>query len=320
MKAVFLDLATYNENEEHVSLLKDVLDDVTLYDGTAPEDVVARIGSAEMVLTNKCKMSREVIEACPDLKIIIEGATGFDNIDVEAAKEHGVIVCNVVGYSTPAVAQYAFAGLLALMNSTAQYDALVKSGAWQNNQKFCLLNYDMFELSGKTLGLIGYGSIAAAVEKIAIAFGMKILRSERKGVQEIREGRVSFEQTLKSADIVSVHCPLNAETRGIIAQDELKKMKSSAVLINTARGGIVDEQALADALRAGEIKGAVVDVVSQEPPRDGNPLLDPELKNLIITPHCAWASVEARMRMFEQIAEIIRSYKDNPLNPINRVA
>ncbi|MBX2834433.1 MAG: D-2-hydroxyacid dehydrogenase [Micavibrio sp.] len=318
MKCVFLDLATYKQNLDHVHILENVHDDWVLHDGSAPEELVSRLQGAEICALNKVKMTREVFKGAPDLKLVIVGATGVDNVDLAAAKDHGVMVCNVVGYSTPAVAQYVFAGVLELMNSTAKYDALVKSGAWQTNQKFCLLDYDMIELSGKTLGLIGYGDIAMAVEKIALAFDMNVIRAERKSAGEIRTGRVAFDDVIKDADIISLHCPLTPDTRGMIGAEELSIMKNSAILVNTARGGIVDEAALAKALRERIIAGAVVDVVTQEPPRDGNPLLDPELENLIITPHCAWASVEARMRMFKQIAQILRSYKETGA-PINRV-
>ncbi len=317
MKAVFLDLATYKQGDEHVDLLNAAHDNWVLYDGSTPDELVERMSGAELVITNKCKLTREVIEACPDLKIIIAGATGVDNIDVQAAKDKGVIVCNVRGYSTSAVAQYVFAGILTLLNSCSKYDALVKSGAWQNNQKFCLLDYDMIELSGKTIGLVGYGDIAGAVEKIALAFDMHVLRSERKGASDIRPGRAAFDDVIRNADILSLHCPLNDDTRGLIGEEELSLMKDTAILVNAARGGVADEQALADAVRDQEISGAVVDVVSQEPPRDGNPLLDPDLERVIITPHCAWASVEARLRLFEQVKEIIASYKAGA--PINRV-
>lgn len=299
--------------------LRAVHEDWTLYEGTESDEalILGRIKGAELVVLNKVKMTRGVFEAAKDLKIVIVGATGVDNVDLQAARDHGVMVCNVRGYSTPGVAQYVFAGVLELMSSPARYDALVKSGAWQNNRDFCLLDYPMYELSGRVMGLVGYGDIAQAVERIARAFGMEVLVAERAGAESVRAGRVSMGEVLRRSDVLSLHCPLTAETRGLIGAEELALMKNTAVLVNAARGGVVDEAALAQALRAKQIFGAVVDVLTQEPPKDGNPLLDPALGNLVITPHCAWASVEARRRMFEQIAAIIESYKAG--TPINRV-
>jgi glycerate dehydrogenase len=319
MNGVFLDLATYRQEPQHEAMLKPLRDDGWVFhDGTAPEEVVARLQGAEALITNKVRITREVLEGCPDLKLIIVGATGVDNVDVAAARAHGVAVSNVRGYSTASVSQYVFATVLSLMNSVPQYDALVKSGAWERNKDFCLLDYPMSELSGKVMGLYGYGAIAKAVERIALAFGMEVILAERKGAGEIREGRLPFADVLARADVISFHCPLTDETRGLVGAVELAAMKDTAILVNAARGGVVVEQDLADVLRDGTIGGAAVDVVSQEPPRDGNPLLAPDLGNLVITPHCAWASSEARTCMFEQIVQIVDSYKGGaPMNVVN---
>ena len=315
MRGVFLDLETYKPDERHPALLKDTLEDWEFYDATPPELVVERISGADVIVLNKIDITREILESAKGLKLVVAGATGVDNIDVSAARALGIPVCNVRGYSTESVAQQAFSLILALSNNLILYHNLVQSGGWEKASGFNLLEYPLSELAGKTLGIVGYGDIAKAVERIGRAFGMEVLIADRKGASELREGRVSFEQVLENADVLSIHCPLSVHTRGLIGAAELAAMKGSAILINVSRGGIVDEQALVDALRSGEIAGAGLDVLSQEPPKDGNPLLGATLPNLIITPHCAWASVEARLRMFEQIAAIIEAFKGGaPMN------
>ena len=317
MRGVFLDLETYKPDERHPALLKPTLDEWTFYDATPAEQVVERLQGTNVVVINKVRMTREVLEASPDLKLIVAGATGVDNIDVAAAKELGIPVCNVRGYSSESVAQHAFSLILALSNSIIPYHALVQDGGWQRASGFNLLEYPLTELDGKTLGILGYGDIGRAVERIGKAFGMNVLLADRKGAENLREGRFRFEDVIEKSDVVTVHCPLSDETRGLICTAELTAMKDSAILINVSRGGIVDEQALADALKSNQIAGAGFDVLSKEPPKDGNPLLDVSLPNLIITPHCAWASVEARLRMFEQIAAVIKAFKaGKPMNVV----
>lgn len=222
------------------------------------------------------------------------------------------------GYSSESVAQHTFSLMLALAGSLIHYHNLVQSGAWQRAEGFNLLDYSWNELFGRTLGIFGYGDIGKSVERIAKAFGMKVLLADRKGVADLRDGRHDFEEVLQASDIVTIHCPLSDETLGMVGAAEFQMMKDSAILLNVSRGGILDEKALADALRQGVIAGAGLDVVSNEPPRDGNPLLEPDIPNLIVTPHCAWASVEARLRMFEQIAGVIEAFKSG--EPINVVA
>lgn len=317
MRGVFLDLETYKPDDRHSALLIPALEDWTFYDGTAPEQVLERIAGADVVVTNKVRITPEILDQAGGLKLIVAGATGVDNIDIDAAAARSIPVCNVRGYSTEAVAQLAFTLMLSLSTNLIPYHNLVQSGAWQKAQGFNLLNFPLKELHGKTLGIFGHGDIGRAVERIALAFGMEILIADRKGASDLRDGRAAFEEVIARADIVTVHCPLTDETRGMIGAAELAAMKSSALLINVSRGGIVDEASLAEALRAGEIAGAGLDVLSKEPPRGGNALLDESLPNLIITPHCAWASEEARLRMFEQIAQIIQSFRDGEL--INQV-
>lgn len=311
MRGVFLDLETYKPDDRHPAMLKPTLEQWNFYDGTpSPTEAIERMQGADVVVINKVKMTREIMSACPDLKLIVAGATGVDNIDIAAAEELGIPVSNVRGYSTESVAQVAMSLILALSNRLMEYHKLVQDGAWQRTTGFNLLDYDWHELQGKTLGIIGYGDIGKAVERIAKAFGMDVMIADRKGADELRAGRTDFEAVIAAVDILTIHCPKTAETDGLLGAAELSAMKDTALLINVSRGGIVDEQALIDALKSGVIAGAGLDVVSNEPPREGNPLLDDgELPNLIVTPHCAWASVEARLRMFEQIAEIITQFK-----------
>lgn len=317
MRGVFLDLETYKPDDRHRAMLEPLLDEWVFYDGTDPADIIERSQGFEVLATNKVKMSRDVLSQLPDLKLIVEGATGVDNIDVEAARDLGITVCNVVGYSTESVAQQVFALMLSLAQSLVPYHHLVQSGEWQRTTGFSLLEYPMFELHGRTLGVVGYGDIAKAVERIAKAIGMDVLIAERKGVAEIREGRLPLNEVLAAADVLSIHCPLTEKTRGMIGADELSQMKDTAFVINCSRGGIIEETALADALKSGTLAGAGLDVLSQEPPRDGNPLLEKDVPNIIVTPHCAWASEAARLRMFEQIAAVIESFKaGQPMNVV----
>lgn len=319
MKAVFLDFATYAPDERHEALLKSALGDWTLYDMTAPEEAVERAKGFEILATNKVPITREVMESLlPELKLIVEGATGVDNIDVAAAKDLGIPVCNVVGYSTESVAQHTFALILSLSGSIISYNNMVRTGEWQSSKSFNVRTLPFTELEGKVLGIMGHGDIGSAVARIAKAFGMEVLISARRGA-DVPEGRTAFDDVLARADILSMHCPLNDETRGMIGAEQIAKMKKGAKIINVSRGGIVDEAALADALRSGHIGGAGLDVLSKEPPRDGNVLLDNEIPNLLITPHTAWTSDEARMRMFEQIAAIVKSYVSGEELP-NRVS
>ncbi|MEM7651399.1 MAG: D-2-hydroxyacid dehydrogenase [Pseudomonadota bacterium] len=317
MHGVFLDLATYKPDERHPALLELTLKSWDFHDSTPADQVVDRLKSADIAVLNKVQMTRDVLSQLPDLKLVVAGATGVDNIDAGAAKELGISVCNVRGYSTEAVAQLTFSMLLALATNLIPYHNLVQSGAWQRTPGFNLLEYPLIELHGKTLGVIGYGDIGQAVERIALAFGMKVLVAERRGADTLRDGRSAFEEVIEQSDTVTIHCPMTEETRGLIGAQELEAMKDSAFILNVSRGGIIDEQALAKALVNHKIAGAALDVLSKEPPRDGNPLLGDGIPNLILTPHCAWASVEARLRMFEQIADVITAFKDG--KPINLV-
>ncbi|MDX1442155.1 MAG: 2-hydroxyacid dehydrogenase [Gammaproteobacteria bacterium] len=316
MKGVFLDFSTVSHNDVDPAPLGSALDEFDCHDATAPEDIAARVKDANVILTNKCRITRDVMEAAPDLRLVTLAATGFDNVDLDAARELNVGVTNIRAYSTPSVAQHVFALLLTLNQRLDDYRELLSSGAWKRAPNFTMLDFPIHELAGRTMGIIGYGELGHAVANIAAAFGMDVIVAERAG-RDPRHGRVSFEKVIKESDVLSLHCPLNADTRHLINANILKQMKKSALLINTARGAVVDEQALADALRNGDIAGAGVDVLSQEPPVDGNPLLDGDIPNLVITPHIAWAGVEARQRAVGQMAECIREFRAG--NRMNRV-
>jgi glycerate dehydrogenase len=235
-------------------------------------------------------------------------ATGTNNIDLEAAAERGITVCNCQSYGTPSVVQHVFALILTLATRLCDYRQAVAEGRWQLADQFCLLDYPIQELAGKTLGIIGYGELGRSVARIAEAFGMRILIAQRPGTSEPVEDRIPLATLLPQLDILTLHCPLTSETRGLIGAWELALMRRNALLINTARGGIVDELALAEALKRGALGGAGVDVLTEEPPVQGNPLLAGDIPNLIVTPHCAWGSREARQRLVAQLAENIQGF------------
>jgi len=268
----------------------------------------ARIADAQVVVTNKAWMGEEAFAGAPHLRLVCVAATGVNNVDLEAAARHGVVVSNATGYGTPAVVQHTFALILALATRLEDYHAAVRAGRWAESPHFCLLDFPITELAGRTLGIVGYGELGRGVAAIGRAFDMEVLVSARPGSDDVGEGRIALPELLERADVVSLHCPLTPATRGLIGTPELGRMKRSAFLVNTARGGIVDEQALADALRAGTIAGAGFDVLSQEPPRDGNPLLEPDIPNLILTPHSAWGTHAARQRLVDQVADNIEAF------------
>lgn len=307
MRGVFLDYATVSQDDIDLSPLRDGLDELEVHAVTPQADIVARIAGFEVVLTNKCQLTADIICQSLDLKIICLAATGFNNVDIAAAREHGVAVCNIRAYCTGSVTQHVFAMALALTQHLQPYQALLQQGAWKQAPQFTLLDYPIHELSGRTFGIIGYGTLGQSVENVARAFGMKVLIAERKG-QPPRAGRVPFETVMSDSDIISVHCPLTDETRKLIDANSIALMKPTAILVNTARGAVVDEQALANALCERRIGGAGIDVLSEEPPVNGNPLLDIQSPQLIMTPHVAWAAVEARQRAIEQMAAAVRAF------------
>jgi glycerate dehydrogenase len=278
------------------------------YEKTSPAEVVERLRDATIAITNKVPLGRDAINQLPRLKMIAVAATGVDMIDLAAAGERGVVVSNVRGYARTVVPEHVFALILALRRQLIAFHEDVRRGRWAEAEAFCLLDHPVRDLAGSTLGLVGHGSIGRGVERIARAFGMRVLVAERKGADAVREGRAAFDEVVRESDVLSLHVPLNEETRHLIGAQELRMMKREALLINCARGGVVDERALAEALRGRVIAGAGVDVLTREPPRDGNPLLAPDLPNLVLTPHVAWASLEAMQALADQLVENIEAF------------
>ena len=283
---------------------------------TAPEEAAERIGDAQVVLCNKTPITAQVMEACPKLEYIGLFATGYNNIDIEAANRFGIAVCNAGEYSTQAVVQHTYALLLSLAGSLPAYFQAVQDGAWERSRTFSWFPYPVHELFGKTLAVIGYGSIGRRVAAVGEAFGMRVIVHTRRTPADCPYPLVSREEAFREADVLTVHCPLNADTALMVRKETLSLMKKSAYLINTARGGIVCEQDLADALNAGTIAGAAVDVLMQEPMSPETPLKT--AKNCLITPHVAWSAMETRERLVGIVAENLRSYlAGTPKNLVN---
>ena len=281
--------------------------ELTVYERTAKNEVVSRIGDAEIVFLNKTPVDASVFEQCKNLRMIGVLATGYNIVDIAAAKAHGVTVCNVPGYSTGAVAQMTFALLLEMTQHVGEHSQAVHAGQWQRCPDFCFWNAPLTELAGKTLGIVGYGAIGQAVGNIAQAFGMRLLVTARH-IKPVPEGAqfVTPEELLARSDIVSLHCPQTAENLHMIDGAALAKMKDGAILLNTARGGLIDEQAVADALKSGKLAGYGADVVSKEPIAADNPLLT--APNCYLTPHIAWAPKETRLRLHHIAAENLRAF------------
>lgn len=291
---------------------------VTVYERTAPSEAAARIGDAEIVLINKTPITAELLDACPSIRLICVQATGYNVVDCQAAKERNVLVCNVPDYGTNAVAQFTFSLLLELCNRVGHHDQTVHEGKWCDCPSFCYWDTPQMELYGKTLGIIGFGRIGRAVGKIANAFGMNVLAYNRSRCPEGEAiGQyVDLDTLLASSDILSLHCPLTQDTIGMINKGTITKMKDRAILLNTARGPLLNEQDVADALRAGKLRGAAMDVVSKEPMAKNNPLLT--APNCIITPHMAWTPIEARQRIIDCTVSSIRGFlSGTPVNTVN---
>jgi glycerate dehydrogenase len=309
MKSIFLDYATvsFHGDLDPVSLHR-ALPGLELREHTSQPDVAGAIAGAEVVLVNKLRLTRETIEGAPNLKLIGLAATGTNNVDLDAARERGVAVCNLRDYCTASVVQHVFGVLLLLTHKLREYDALVRSGAWQRGEQFCLLDYPIRELTGRKLGIVGYGTLGRGVARAARAFGLEVLVANRPGGDRM-PGRIDLDELLPQVDVLSLHCPLSPATTGLIGARQLELMKPDAVLINTARGALIDSQALADALRAGRLGGAAIDVLPQEPPVDGNPLLADDIPNLIVTPHIAWAARDARQRCIDEMAANVEDFR-----------
>lgn len=278
------------------------------YAMTEAHELVPRARNAEVIITNKVALTGEILSQLPKLRLIAVAATGVDHIDLKAAQQREVAVCHVRNYAEHSVAEHVFALLLALQRQLDKYYQAVRKGSWSESATFTFNNYPITELYGATLGIIGAGVLGRAVARLGTAFGMHVLIAEQRAATLLRPGRTSFEQVLANSDVLSLHVPLNADTRHLISTEEFAHMKSSAVLINTARGGVVDEVALAMALRKGVIRGACIDVLSQEPPARDHPLLAMDLPNLIITPHIAWASEQAQQRLAQVVVANIEAF------------
>ena len=288
------------------------------YPLSAAEDVTARVREASIVITNKVVLRGELLATLPKLKMIACAATGTDNVDLAWCREHGIVVSNIRGYAANTVPEHVIALAMALRRNLLAYRRDVRDGQWQRSPNFCFFDHPIRDLHGATLGLIGRGSLGEGVARLAEAFGMRVLWAERKGAEKVGPGRTAFAELLRQSDVVSLHCPLNDATRGLIGEAELRLMKPEAILINTARGGIVDEAALVRALKENWIGGAGFDVLSKEPPREGNPLLELDQPNFILTPHVAWASAGAMQALLDQLTGNLEAFARG--EPRNRVA
>ena len=312
-KIIVLDGAVENPGDLSWEPLA-ALGDLTVYDYTAPEDTIARIGDASVILTNKTVISAGVMAACPALRYIGVLATGYNIIDIAEAKKRGIVVANVPAYSTPTVAQFTMALLLEICLRVGHHSRVVHEGKWSACRDFSFWDYPLIELQGKTLGIVGYGSIGKAVAKVAKAFGMNVLAYSRHGAEE--DAVATLDELYARADIVSLHCPLTAENTGMINAEAIAKMKDGVIILNTARGGLINESDLRRALLSGKVYAAASDVTAREPINADSPLLG--LDNMIITPHIAWAATEARQRLMDIATDNVRKYLAG--TPQNNVA
>lgn len=317
MKIVVLDGYTENPGDLSWEGLEQ-LGDLTVYDRSSQDQVVERIGNAEIVLVNKVQLTKEIMEHTTNLKYIGVLATGYNVVDVEAAKAKGITVTNIPTYGTDGVAQYAIALLLELCHRIGEHSTTVFTGDWTTNADWCYWNSPQMELAGKTIGIIGYGRIGQKVGAIAAALGMTVIANDRSHTEEVFAGAkmVDLDQLFSESDVISLHCPLFPETEGLINKETIAKMKDGVYIVNDSRGQLINEANLRDALNSGKVGGAAVDVVSTEPIKQDNPLL--EAKNMIITPHMAWASREARARLMAIAVENVEKFQaGTPVNVVN---
>ena len=306
-RAVFLDHPSLDLGDLDLSELRDSFTELQLFSDTTPQNVLERLQGAQVAISNKIVLNAQTLAACPDLRLILVSATGTNNIDMAAARAQGITVSNCQGYGTPSVAQHTIMLLLNLATRLKDYQQDVAAGKWQQAKQFCLLDHPIIELEGKTLGLLGHGELGSAVARLAEAFGMRVVLGAIPG-RPARADRVPLDELLPQVDALTLHCPLNEHTRHLIGARELALLKPGALVVNTARGGLIDEQALADALRGGHLGGEATDVLSVEPPTAGNPLLAQDIPRLIVTPHNAWGSREARQRIVGQLTENAQGY------------
>lgn len=319
MKIVILD--GYTENPGDLTWKGfEKLGELTVYDRTAKDEIVSRIGDAEIIITNKTPISAETFAACPNLKYVGLLATGFNVVDINAAKQNSVVVTNIPTYGTRAVAQFVFALLLEICHHVGHHAETVKEGRWANNLDFCYWDFPLIELYGKTMGIIGYGRIGQATAKIAVALGMKVLAYNHhdqnlSANDDIK--MVTLDELLEGSDVISLHCPLMPSTQGMINKETMTKMKDGVILINTSRGPLIVEEDLKEGLDSGKIYAAGLDVVSVEPIKEDNVLLT--CKNCLITPHIAWGTFESRQRLMDIATENLESFiKGSPVNVVNK--
>lgn len=286
----------------------DIEHDWREFEQTSRDEVARRLAGATIAISNKVPLRADALACAPALRMIAAAATGTDHIDLDYCRQHAIAVANVRGYAAHSVPEHVFALALALRRNLLAYRAAVRSGEWQKSTQFCLLNHAIGDLHGSTLGIVGFGTLGAAVKRLAECFGMRVLVAERKNGVVIRDGMTPFDEVLRQSDVITLHTPLTEETRHLIGAAEFGLMRPQAILINTARGGLVDEQALADALKDGRIAGAGFDVLSSEPPRNGNLLLDLDLPNFILTPHVAWGSSGAIRNLADQVTANIEAF------------
>ena len=302
MRSVFLDYATVSSGDLDPAALQRALPGIVLQAVSAEHEVGPRMAGCEVVLTNKLQMSRERMAATPSLKLIGLTATGTNNVDLEAARERGIIVCNIRDYCTPSVAQHVLGVILALTHRYADYSRIATDGSWGRSPQFTMLDFPIRELRGRVLGVVGWGALGRGAATVCeSALGMRVMIANRPGGARVA-GRIDLHELLPIADVLTLHCPLTPATTGLIGARELASMKPDALLINTARGALIDVDALAAALRARRLGGAAIDVLPQEPPVDGSPLFAPDLPNLIVTPHTAWAAKESRQLSIDELA------------------
>ncbi len=309
MRSVFLDFGTVSHDDLDTAKLEGVLPGIALHSTSTDAEVDVRIAGCQFILTNKLQITGARMRAVPGLRFVGLTATGTNNVDLEAAKELGIAVCNIRDYCTDSLAQHVLGVILMLTHRFREYSQAAVDGTWARCPQFSVPGAPIRELRGKVLGIVGYGTLGRAVAKVCKdALGMRVLVAERPGGKGENQTtvsspvRVTMDEILRNADVLSLHCPLNDATRGLIGRRELSLMKPDAIIVNTARGALIDLQALADALRGGDLGGAAIDVLPQEPPVDGSPILDASIPNLIVTPHIAWAAFEARQRAVDELA------------------
>lgn len=319
-KTVFLDFDSTSRGDLELNHLQDSCETLQLWPHTTPKQRAKHIGDAEVVISNKVILDAELLRQFrQQIKLICVAATGTNNIDLDAASRLGIPVTNIRNYASQSVAEHTIGLLFALSRQITAYQQSIQQGAWHRSPFFCLLDHPIGEVAGKTLGLIGYGNLGQATAKLAKAIGMKVIVAERQEADTSRHGRVELDTLLINADVISLHCPLTPDTSHLIDQEQLQRMRPSALLINTARGGIVNEKALFAALKNGTIAGAAVDTLEVEPPLADSPLLQEALPNLIISPHIAWASQQARQTLVDQLGDIIRGWQQGDIiNQVNQ--